>query len=125
MQYARRTDGFLEYMYGVQAKEPFGSVLSGSYNTYLGQQSELWIVNRSEAARVANITLTNEDGTPVVQGMEKRVPAHGAMVLLLNTVQGVEQYGLVTVMGDAPRSFSAWVIRRKPHEFAVATALRE
>ena len=53
MQYGRNADASITYMYGLEARESLGSVLRGSYNTFLAQSSELWLVNATGSSESA------------------------------------------------------------------------
>ena len=125
MQYARNGTGGINYMYGVRATQARGAVLRGSYNTYLGQTSELWIVNPSDSQQTATLSMLRSDRTTVVSSEEVIVPANGLSIVNLNEREEASNYGVVTIQTTNSNSIVATIIRRKGSEFAIPTPVRQ
>lgn len=113
MQYGRTANRGIQYMYGVQAAEPVSNTLIGSYNTYLGQDSRLVLVNIGAETQTQNITLTRSDGTAVASANnELSVPANGVVVTSLS--EEANRYGVVSVASQSEGTTVAWLIRVLP-----------
>ena len=125
MQYGRRADGSIAYMYGLPAETGFGSVLRGSYNTYLGQDSELVVANSKSQAQTISILLTRSSGEIVQSAIPITVPAHGTRTLRINDYEVPDNYGVVTVQGQAANSIKAWLLRHKAADYVVPTPVRQ
>ena len=119
MHYNRRPDHGINYMFGVPAKEALGTVLRGSYNTYLGQDSNLWLLNPTDNSQVVTITMTRSDGNAVQDssGLPRvhslSLPPKTSAVIRLNDFEGVNQYGVVTAQSTNPSAIVAWVMRER------------
>lgn len=125
MQYNRSESMAIHHMYGLKAAESLGSVIRGSYNTFIGQESELWIVNDSDSEETVSISATRYDGTEVIVGESRVIPARGVSILRVNDFEPEEAYGVITVTPTTPGSVSATVLRRKAKEYTVPTPVRQ
>lgn len=123
MQYGRRTDaayaGGIYSMYGVPAREATSGSLYGSYNTYLSQDSEIWVVNAGEADK-SHVSVTRSDGTVLANESELALPARGLGIYSVNSVESANYYGRVRVDGDAT---AAWVFRRRGSDYVIPLPL--
>ena len=115
MQYERSLDGGLEYMYGLPAKPASLNPAKGAYNLFIGQESEIWIVNRS--SRELNLSIVRSDGSPRLLGAEINLENSGLSVLSVGDHEEIDNYGTVTVQGDG--GFVAWILRKRPQEYAM------
>jgi hypothetical protein len=136
MHYGRKIDGGIEYMYGIEAREALGTVLRGTYNTFLSQQSELMVVNPTSEAQEVDIAIVRSDGTellgvnrPAVSGQLRGtgfvVPANGIVVLDLGEFEIPNNYGVVTVQPAKSNSITSWIVRRKGDEYVMPTPVRQ
>jgi hypothetical protein len=119
MEYGRRSDLGIAYLFGVPAKEAVGTTLRGSYNTYLGQTS--WLVLVSPVAQNVNIVAVKNNGQVAGQ---RSVNVNGIGAVNLNELDGVDSYGVVTVQPENPNSMIGWVLRVKDGEYVIPTPLR-
>jgi hypothetical protein len=124
MQYDRRTDGGINYMYGIPGSEALGSVLRTSYNTFLSQTSELWLANPHNNSLEVSLGMVRSDGTNMIQGHNVSVPAHGLSVVDLNQFESADNYGVLTIQPETLTPV-AWVKRRKSGEFVIPTRAQE
>jgi len=124
MQYARDSRLGVKYMYGLSAREPLGSVLRGSYNTFLSQQSSLLLVNPTKSAQTVSLTLVGSSGEVRVAGVQESIPANGFTEVNLNDFDSANRYGVVTLQ-SGPRSVSAWILRQKGEDYVIPTPVRE
>lgn len=116
MQYARRPDASIHYMYGVSARTVGDElVLRGSYNTYLSQDSEVWIANLAKDSLV-NMSINRLDGTAVLNGKQINVPRNGLSVQRVNDHEVSDNYGIVTLQGKGK---VAWLLRRRGTEYVI------
>jgi hypothetical protein len=121
MQYGRKTNGGVNFMYGIQAVEPLGIVLRASYNTWLGQTARLWVVNSSGQQQTGSYSVIGSDGRTQVQGTGLAIAATGMAVTTLNVPP--EQYGTVILQADTrTKPFAAWVTREAPGHVIVDRA---
>jgi hypothetical protein len=115
MHYGRDTTGSLLYMYGVQAQQALGSVLQGSYNTFLNQSCELQLANATASQQSVNIRMTRYDGTPVLgAGIDTLIPPFALLAFDLCSQDIADVYGVVTVQPQNPNSVSGSIIRVAP-----------
>ena len=124
MQYRRNASGGIEYMYGIPAKEALGVAPSGSYNTFIGQTSRLLMLNPTGSAQSVQLSMTRSDGTLVLSGENRSIPAHGRLDLALNTFEQIDKYGVVRVV-SAGSPILNWVIRERGADYAMPTPCRE
>ena len=111
MQYGRTESLGVKTVYGIQASEALGSVLRGSYNTYLEQDCQLLIVNPGIAEAIASVSLKRYDGTIVNLRHDLSIPAHGLTDYDLCSQDQDNVYGVVTVQPHTPNSIFATVLR--------------
>ncbi|MCB0322538.1 MAG: hypothetical protein KDD69_03160 [Bdellovibrionales bacterium] len=135
MHYLRES-GKVSYMYGIPAVAPLGTVLRGTYNTYLGQESELVLLNPNERSANATVSMTRSNGDrvrgvarakaePILQGDSVRVPAFGTVVQNLNEFERPNEYGVVTVHSPRRNGLVAWVLRRRGAEYLIPRPVRQ
>ncbi|MCC6220197.1 MAG: hypothetical protein IT291_03040 [Deltaproteobacteria bacterium] len=139
MQYARKSDGGVHYMYGIGGKQALGVVLSGSYNTFLSQESRLWLLNPSEQTVEVTISMVRSDGTIILgNGLSRSqamndillgesivVPAHGLSTLDLSSYDIPDNYGVVTVQPSIPNSVVSWITRHRNNDYVIPTPVRQ
>jgi len=125
MQYKRDTSGSIVSMHGVRARESLGFVLRGSYNTFLGQDSNLVLVNSSDQRSDVYLSMVRADGSAAVLGHSVSVPENGQAQVKLNDFDFSDNYGVVTVHSSGGGVISAWVNRNKPGNFTIPTILRQ
>lgn len=128
MEYNRRRDGSIDYVYGIPAVQTLGTVLHGSYNTYLSQESTLVLVNPQSQPEAAVISLTRSDGReilPVSAGRSISVPAHGMSVISLNSFETADNYGVVRLLPVHSNSIASWVLRKRGSEYVIPTPVRQ
>ena len=111
MQYGRTETLGIQTVYGIQASEPLGITMRGSYNTYLKQGCRLLMANPTSAGTIAKVSLTRYDGTEVNIGQDLRVPAHGLTDYDLCAQEQENVYGVVTVQPQTPNTIFATVLR--------------
>ncbi len=125
MQYGRRPDGGISYLFGVPAKAAYGVELKGSYNTYLNQESSLWMINPKTTAQGASISLESSDGRTVLDHRSMVVPSHGLVTLRVNDYETGEAYGVASVHADGTNSLIGWMFRRRGSEYVLPAPVRE
>jgi hypothetical protein len=125
MQYGRKADGSIRYMYGLAAKVPFGTVLRGSYNTFLEQDSELVLTNASDSEQNVAVSVKRFSGETQQMASSLRIPAHAVRVLRINDVEPSDVYGVATVQGQAQNSVIAWMNRRRASDYVIPAPVRQ
>lgn len=124
MQYARTANNGVAYMYGLPALQPLGSVVRGSYNTFLEQTSELWLTNQSVLPQSVSVSLVRSGGTTVLSGRNYTVPARGVTVVRLNDFETADQYGVVTVQQNNHNTVLSWMLRRRGNDYGMPAPIR-
>ena len=111
MQYGRTETLGIQTVYGIQASEPLGTTMRGSYNTFLKQDCRLLMVNPTSAETIASVSLKRYDGTIVNLRQDLPVPAHGLTDYDLCAQDQDNVYGVVTVQPETPNTIFATVLR--------------
>lgn len=111
MHYGRNASLGINFVYGILAKQARGSVLRGSYNTFLSQGCSLVLVNPTGSSTEATVSMTRYDGTSVLSGEALSLPAHGAVSYDLCANELADNYGVVTVQPTTADTVVAHVIR--------------
>ena len=111
MHYQRTDSLGMLNAYGLQAKEALGTVMRGSYNTFLEQGCRLLLVNPTSAEVVTTISMKRYDGTEVKYGEMLRVPSRGMTDFNLCAEDQKEVYGVVTVQPQVRNSIFSTVLR--------------
>jgi uncharacterized membrane protein YgcG len=124
MEYGRGLSGALSFVYGMNATQPLGTVLRGSYNTYLSQSSYLVLVNPTDSPTTASLEMIRSTGASILGSLEILVPAHGRKTIHLNDYEGAENYGIVSVQAP-PGTIQGTVLRYRSTDFVIPTPLRE
>ena len=126
MHYARKVDGSIAYMYGIDARESLGTVLSGSYNTFLSQKSLLVVTNPTATAQTFSFNLTRSGSKSSLLSVESQwsVPARGSITIDLNVYLTGDQYGVVQVLPENFGNLTAWVLRKNVDNYVMTTILR-
>ena len=102
------------------AQSPVGTTLTGSYNTYLGMTSELWIINPEPAAKSLDVSALALGGSRLFHQPNLSVPAKSIKVIPINShvpndtygtlsAQLAERNSLVLFAGRAHRDFQIWL----------------
>lgn len=128
MQYQWREDGSVESMYGLNIGESHREQASSSWNTFLGQESELVIVNPTSAAIELQLEVLDDSantfpldvlsGTGVLE-----LSPNSQVSIPLSTVVPSQAYGQVKI--NSGSQFVAWLLRKKPDNYVMPTAFRE
>ncbi|HQH27520.1 MAG TPA: thrombospondin type 3 repeat-containing protein, partial [Oligoflexia bacterium] len=63
MHYRRRSSGSIKNMFGLVAREALGTAQFTSYNTFLGQQTQLWGVNAAQTAKDLTVSYATGENT--------------------------------------------------------------
>lgn len=121
MEYLRRSDGGIYSLYGIPAAPQGGSVVRGSYNQYLNQESELWLVNRGTADS-ATFSLVRSDGNVRANNVSVGLPQNGLEVVQVSAYEQPENYGVATVTGE---NKLAWLLRRRGTDYVIPLQLSD
>jgi hypothetical protein len=127
MQYLRKADGSLEYMYGIPARPALGLVWRGSYNTFLSQQSTVVLLNPASETARTTLSLTRQNGQAVSTALTDRaysIPPHSRLDLHLLDSLGPDDYGIVTVQTKAANSLHPLLLRYRQGSYVLPTYLR-
>ncbi len=126
MQYGRTETLGLQNAYGIQASEPLGTTMRGSYNTYLKQGCRLLMTNPTSTEVIATVSMKRYDGALVEYGRGLPVPAHGLTDYDLCAQEQENVYGVVTVQPQTPNTIFATVLRIGENEqYRFPTPVRE
>ncbi len=124
MHYGRATDGALNFLYGVSATQPIGLDLHGSYNTFLGQYTELWLLNPRPDPQSVIFSVLRYDRNPTVVGNAISVPGNGLRIIHLNDYEQSNVYGSLRVRPELTNSIVAWALRIKDGRYVFPTPVR-
>ena len=123
MHYARDAAAGINSMYGIPAKEALLRSAAGSYNTWLGQNAQLWLLNPWAASGSAVVRLRDKDGVQLTETTLSVAP-HGIQTLDLNSIAGPDAYGRTTVeTGTENPPLVAWITRERPGEYLLPLPL--
>ena len=126
MQYGRTETLGTQTIYGIQASEALGTVMRGSYNTFLKQGCRLLMANPTGSVAIATIAMKRYDGTNVELGRMLAVPAHGLKDYNLCAEDKENVYGVITVQPDTPNTIFATVLRIGENEqYRFSTPVRQ
>ena len=126
LNYGRLSDSTLAYVYATPGQQPLGTVLSGSYNTYLGQTDQLMVLNLSSYSRNIAVTLTRADGKVVYSNSKALViPKNGASYLNISNVASPDSYGVATIQTNVSNVLVGWILRKKGNEFMIPIQMRQ
>ena len=112
LEYGRDSSGSLQYASPSSPRQPLGTTLLGSYNSFLNQSCRIRVANSTAAAVSAEVTMTRFDGSVVLDKQNILVPARGAKQLSLcnNETQGA--FGEVKLDTTSSAALVADIIRR-------------
>jgi len=129
MSYYRTSSGGIDAMFGISARELFGSSYSGSFNLFLGMQNWLSLTNASDAAISATVGSSSVSGNgstsvSLAAGQTKKVPIHSTAALLATP----DTYGFIKVTPNVSDALLTDIVRLKPLsdgvDFAFPTEMR-
>ena len=109
MTYGRNDSLGINFLYGINAKQAIGSVLHGSYNTFLEQGCRLLVL--SNATQTVQISVHRSDGTEILANSEQAVAKSGLLNFDLCASDEPNNYGVVTVQPETANSVVVDVIR--------------
>ncbi|MCB0346489.1 MAG: hypothetical protein KDD66_15325 [Bdellovibrionales bacterium] len=124
MNYSYDSDNNIWSMYGIKAKEPVGAIVKSSYNTYLGQDAEVWIVNNHSSHQFVHLGIVRSDGTAIVTNEELFVPGPGMIRLRLSDYESPNHYGVITLIPEHENTLAAWVTRSNEGSYIFPSAAR-
>lgn len=125
LQYGRTANAGVRTMYHIQAREGLGSVMQGTYNTFLNQECFMYLGNtRPEPSRVF-MDLTRTDGQRVVSGEELIVPGSGVLEVNVCGLDIDNTFGVVRITPESPNSVVGTVVRvGEADSYRISTAVR-
>ena len=125
MNYSRTNGGGVAYMYGIKAQEGLGTVIRGSYNTFLSQDSDLVLSNPKSSSVTVTIDMQGLGGEEVLRGYTLLVPANGISVIRLNDFEQVDRYGVLSAQIGVNNGVAAWILRRRLSDYVIPTPVRQ
>lgn len=117
MHYQHWEDGHVKRMYGLITKETNRSVLAGSYNTFIGHDSEVILSNNS--AESLNVTMLVK-GSPT----SITLPAHGTTTLDPDNSEAPNRYGVVKLVAEREGALRATLFRKAGDDYTVPVEMR-
>lgn len=111
VNYGWSENGSLDFAYAVRAEEPLGSELRGNYNTFIGQQCELTLINTDSADQDVTLNMTRYDGSIVLSGEQVTVPARNAVTRDICANDPTDAYGVVVVQPQTANSIIGHLLR--------------
>ena len=113
MHYRRRTNGSLKDMFGIVAKEALGTRHLASYNTFLGQKTQLYGVNVQDTNKDMQVSypLSNGETAALTSG----VPPHGLKIAKVDAP--ADTYGMLNIKSEPG---VVWWALRKHADYVVA-----
>ena len=125
MQYGRNAAAGITNVYPVAAREALGTVMQGSYNTFLNQDCSLLLGNVSATDEMVTVDATRFDGTMVLSGQNMTVPANGVIEFNLCEVDIDNVFGVVRVQSTNPNTVVGNVVRIGVNDnYRIATPVR-
>lgn len=125
MHYERDAGGTLTASYSIPASEAIGKTFSGSYNTFLNQGCNLWLMNTGGADVEARVSMSRLDGEVLLRNKVIKIPSKGGVVESLCSLETQAAYGRVTVDSDSPNSVVGTMLRIGPNrDYIFSTPLR-
>lgn len=125
MQYGRNQTLGIGYLYGIHATQPLGSVLKGSYNTFLNQGCRLLLVNKQNSPTTATIGMLRNDRNEVLPPQQVTIAANATYENDICAYDAADNFGVVTVTPEKRNTISATVIRHgKNNRYRFPTAVR-
>ena len=125
MQYGRTPSAGINYMYGILAKPAVGSMMRGTYNTFLDQGCNLLLTNPGESKQDVKVSMVRYDGKKPVSDFSVQVPAHGMYNQNICSKDSPNVYGVVTVTPNKSNSIYATIVRLgKNNEYRFPTLVR-
>jgi hypothetical protein len=109
LQYERTATGGIQSVSGIPARQALGSVLRGTYNSFLNQSCTLLV--GSTVDQTLDISARRSDGTDILTGMSLSVPANGITEVDLCSLDAADHYGVVTVQPASSNSTGAYIVR--------------
>jgi len=126
MQYGRTPTAGLSNIYPIPARESLGTIMQGSYNTFLQQDCSLLLGNVSNSPENVTIDLTRFDGTMVLAGQAATVPANGVLEFNACAVEPLDNvFGVVRVNTTNTNTIVGNVVRLGLNDnYRIATPVR-
>ena len=124
MQYNRTATAGVNYLYGLSAVPAIGSVLTDSFNTYLGQKGKLFSLNLGDEALDIKLTMTRSNGEVVADQEIISLPAKGVSVLDLNQRETGENYGVLKIESSSRHRVVSWVLREREGDYIIPLQAR-
>jgi len=125
MQYGRTPTAGVSNIYPLPARQAIGTVMQGSYNTFLGQECSLLLGNLAPAAEVVSYDVTRFDGTVLARGTTGSIPGEGVLEVDLCNQDTDNVYGVVRVNSTSTNAVVGNVVRQGVGDnYRVATPVR-
>ncbi|HMO16639.1 MAG TPA: fibronectin type III domain-containing protein [Oligoflexia bacterium] len=125
MQYKRKNNGGIFYLYSTPAVPALGSDLSSSYNTFMNHQSEILILNFSSETVLALLGVTRLSGEKIIDSEPISLAPNSTRVVKVNEREGPDNYGVVRVLTSSNNSVGAWVLRERAGEYNMPLQLSQ
>jgi len=125
INYKKSASGKLKHVFAIPGREAYQGHIRGSYNTFLGQQSEVVLLNASDVEGDVVLEARRSDGSFIDLGSNGNllVPARGMVVVPINRYEDEDNYGVVTVRTVNQAKLTGWVLRRND-DFTITVPLR-
>jgi len=95
MQYGRKPDASISWMYGILAGQAFGESLSGGFNTFLNQDCKILLINTHEETQNVKINLLDSTGS-ILRTQDETLTSKAVQEFSCHSGQD-NQYGSVKV----------------------------
>jgi hypothetical protein len=129
MHYVRKADGSIHSMYGIPAIAPAGTLLRSSYNSFLGHDSVLLLLNPRQKTESANLDIADSrgerSGGHEEGGIDFIVAPQALTEVPLSGYLKENEYGVLTLQLETPNSLIAWILRKRGTEYVIPTPARQ
>jgi hypothetical protein len=129
MHYVRKPDGGIYNMYGIPAVSPVGMLLRSSYNSFLGHDTVLLLLNPTKQSKSAKLDMASSEGkrSKLLEGggVELIVAPRALTELPLSSYLEANEYGVLTLQLESENSLVAWILRKRGTEYVIPTPARQ
>lgn len=111
-QYGRTEEGSVSYLYGVEPLRSLAQRSRSSYNTYVGQDCDLYLSNNSDTQQSVAVSLQRNDGMQVLSANSLLLEPKQTIVSNVCAIESGESYGVVTVEAQQAGVIHASLVRK-------------
>jgi len=124
LQYVQKANLGIEYISSLPAEQEYHLTLNGEYNTFIGQDAELVILNTRSASSNGDWNLSDSLGNSLFANLSFSTLPKARTSIDVDALVSDDSYGGLTLESDVLGSYVAWIVRERSPSYNIPISLK-